>query len=78
MQVHITDTDSSTLSRSEQLPWLVKSMFPLPRAFREVWSQLRGDAPLFVWEPLPPSADFVALGVVCSSSPHEPPRDRYA
>ena len=40
----------------------------------QVWSSTVGGAqPLFVWRPQPPSAAFVALGHVATSTPQPPP-----
>ena len=45
---------------------------PHPAAYRLVWSKTLGDQPLFAWEAEPPSEQFVALGMLFTTTA-EPP-----
>merc|ERR1719469_1180286 len=51
-------------------------IFPKPLRFRKVWSKNQSyvsrSTALFLWEPIPPSAEFVALGLVATTSEVEP------
>ena len=57
----------------EWLPRVLRFCFPHPARFHQVWGIQTGAAPLFVWEPVPPSAEYVALGMVASQSEEPPP-----
>jgi hypothetical protein len=70
--VRIEDTKSSKLSRSDHLEALVEQVCPYPKKYSMIWSTITTDTPLYVWQPIPPSADYVALGVVCTTNPDEP------
>jgi len=59
-------------SRDDKLRAFVEIFFPPPRRFRQVWVQ-HSTMPLFVWEAVPPSHDFIAIGMVCTVSDAEPP-----
>jgi len=52
---------------------VLDELFPHPIRYHLVWSQERAEVPLFVWEPVSPSDDFVAIGMVCSNSADPPP-----
>ena len=47
---------------------------PHPARFHRVWSGQTGTRPIFFWQPVPPSDDFVALGFVGSGDPDDPPK----
>lgn len=51
--------------------WLDKHL-PHPVAFRLIWSERRGKVQVNAWRPIPPSEEFVAVGVVFSTTPEEP------
>ncbi|KNC53782.1 uncharacterized protein AMSG_09501 [Thecamonas trahens ATCC 50062] len=46
--------------------------FAEPRGFRLLWSSSQRHRPLWMWEPIPPDADHVALGVVCTHTADMP------
>ena len=50
---------------------LVDALMPHPVRFQEVWRQQRG-AVVFAWKPVPPSKEFVALGMVITTT-EDPP-----
>ena len=53
---------------------IVRDKFcPHPIRFHQVWSQYKGEKPLFAWEPIPPSEDFRSLGMVVTTSDTAPP-----
>ena len=71
--LELTDLSVSGVKRSEWLPRVLRFCFPHPVRFHQVWGIQTGAAPLFVWEPVPPSAEYVALGMVASQSEEPPP-----
>lgn len=46
--------------------------FPHPLRYRQVWRLASAMQPLHIWEPIPPAAEYVALGMVATTS-DEPP-----
>ena len=53
---------------------IVRDKFcPHPIRFHQVWSQYKGEKPLFAWEPIPPSEDFRSLGMIVTTSDTAPP-----
>jgi vacuolar protein sorting-associated protein 13A/C len=54
---------------------VLAKIVPHPTKFHQVWAQLRGKQPVYLWKPVPPSAAFVALGCVATTTPDEPPLD---
>ncbi len=68
----ITDEHTSALFKSRHLSaGHLDYLLPLPVQFRRVWAQ----PPLHVWRAVPPSEDYVALGMVCTLSESPPPMD---
>lgn len=61
---------------SVRLQAAIDQMLPPPGRYRAVWT-LHGASPLTVWMPVPPTGDFVALGMVvtATSSAQQPPQD---
>ncbi len=57
-------------ARKEFIGW-VETAMPSPIAFRLMWSERRGQKPLFVWRPVAPPY-CKALGAVCTTEPTEP------
>jgi len=53
------------------LPVLNKIM-PHPVRFKQVWSQQHGGSPFYAWKPVPPSPNFVTLGMLATTI-DEPP-----
>eukprot|EP00397_Hematodinium_sp_SG-2012_P000034 GEMP01000034.1.p1 GENE.GEMP01000034.1~~GEMP01000034.1.p1 ORF type:complete len:2592 (+),score=768.95 GEMP01000034.1:4628-12403(+) len=52
---------------------VVNHYCPQPTNWRLAWSQFRGKQHLYVWMPIPPHASYVAVGMVCTTSPEPPP-----
>jgi hypothetical protein len=72
--LELHDTVKNGMQTSEALPRAQAQLLPHPLSYRQVWSLAAGGAqPLFVWRPLPPSAAFVALGYVATSTAQPPP-----
>ena len=55
------------------LPLAAKQCMPHPIRFHRVWGIQTGVTPLFVWEPVPHSPDYVALGMVVTTKEDPPP-----
>ena len=53
-----------------------QGMFARPARFERVWGLPKGVNKniLWLWRPIPPSDDFVALGFVGSGDPDDPPK----
>lgn len=72
--VEITDTRQLKVQHSDHLANLVSVLLPHPARFRQIWNQQRGKQPFFAWKPIPPSSDFVCLGMVCTTTEDPPSR----
>eukprot|EP00854_Cymbomonas_tetramitiformis_P019349 gene19349-23135_t len=70
--LEVQDGTSYGVAGSRWLPAVLARGLPHPMRFREVWSLPIGLQPLFVWEGVPPTPEFVCLGMVTTNSP-EPP-----
>ena len=46
----------------------MESFCPHPKQFRLVWSQEGGNKHIYIWKAVPPSEEFVALGMVATIS----------
>lgn len=68
--IDLFDMSESRFSDSDILtPSRINFLFPHPSKYRKVWYQSRGGSKsIYVWRPVPPSNDFVAMGVVVTSS----------
>ena len=62
-----------TLGSSEYLQAVVEQLFPLPLRFRLAWFSLQHKPPLYIWRAVPPSGQFVALGMVATTNEEPPP-----
>ena len=71
--LEVTDTGALGISGSERHKKVVDKIMPLPVRYTLVWEKLRGKRALFVWRPIPPSRDFVALGHIVTTSADAPP-----
>ena len=60
------------MQSSTLLPRVLAFLLPHPVGYRLAWSRAGSAAPLHAWRPLPPSDEFVALGLVCTVG-SEPP-----
>lgn len=76
--IELTDLDVSTLSKSGNLDEVhVNYLMPHPVGFKMVWWQQNTSEAgnLYIWRPIPPSDDFVSLGVVATTTNAEPQLD---
>jgi hypothetical protein len=71
MLIRITDNSVNRLHRSNNMDTIIKACFPLPKLFTFI-CHIECKTPLFIWRPVPPSNEFVALGVVCTTTPEQP------
>lgn len=72
MVVEVVDS-SVTLSSSEHLAAVVEQLFPRPLRYRLAWHSTQHKPPLYVWRATPPSGQFVALGMIATTSDEPPP-----
>lgn len=60
----------------DELNRYIATYFPHPIKYRKVWSMhqatLSGSKTLFLWEPIPESQDFIAIGLVATTEEKEP------
>jgi len=68
------------MRRRDALEAFERCYFPTPAGFRKVWTckpMNTGGAgsPLFLWKPIPPTEDYVALGLVATVDDVEPKVD---
>ena len=73
MTVEFTDTATFSLSQSRTLEWVIYQLIPHPVKYQQVWHQELGATTFFAWKPIPPSPDYVAIGMIGTTSPEEPP-----
>lgn len=73
--LEITDEGVGLVGQSAHLENFISSYFPWPKKYSQVWSSIRSEVPIFCWRPIPPTQDFVALGMVCTTTPEEPDQD---
>eukprot|EP01059_Diplonema_ambulator_P001287 TRINITY_DN11037_c0_g1_i6.p1 TRINITY_DN11037_c0_g1~~TRINITY_DN11037_c0_g1_i6.p1 ORF type:complete len:2473 (+),score=747.89 TRINITY_DN11037_c0_g1_i6:4581-11999(+) len=70
----VTDNDKWSMMASPELDKNVDKYFPHPVRYSLVW-ELQVKKPLFLWEPQPPSKDFVSAGLVVTTTPEPPSRE---
>lgn len=58
---------------STNLAAVVAAALPHPARFQLAWSLAAGKTPLYVWRALPPADNFVAMGMVCTTTEEAPP-----
>merc|ERR1712227_333080 len=76
MIMEITDTSCNYLTKSALMDVVTSTICPCPVRYRQVWSFFYGsNEGLYVWKPVPPTEDFVSLGMVISTSDDPPPLD---
>lgn len=73
--VEVTDEKAGGLFSSRdttQLDAFIAAVFPKPVKYRKVWEQIcsntAGGRSVYLWEPVPPTADFVAAGVLVTTT----------
>ena len=71
--IEVTDTAvQHTLSSSEYMGAVVDQLLPPPLRYRLAWHDAHAKPPLYVWRAVPPTADFVAVGMFCTTSDEQP------
>ena len=73
MTIEFTDTATFSLSQSRTLEWVIYQLIPHPVKYQQVWHQELGATTFFAWKPIPPSPDYVAIGMIGTTSAEEPP-----
>jgi Ca2+-binding EF-hand superfamily protein len=73
----LTDEQTSAFFKSRNLSLgHIEYLLPVPSRYRRVWAQQSvAGQPLFVWRGVPPSDDFIALGMVCTNTEDPPQTD---
>jgi hypothetical protein len=56
---------------------VLEQFFPHPRRFRLVWNHVQAKRPVYAWRAIPPSANFVSLGMLLTCSEDEPSPELY-
>jgi len=64
LTLEVTDTKGNWVGGSSWLEHVLNKYFPYPARFRLLWNQTQGSNHFYAWEPVPPSDNFVALGMV--------------
>jgi hypothetical protein len=74
LTLEVTDLNVLRVKTSGSMASVIAELFPPPTRWRQVWSTVgkRIEGHLYAWAAVPPSPDFVALGMVCTIS-DEPP-----
>jgi Ca2+-binding EF-hand superfamily protein len=72
LALEVTDTSGNWVAGSSWLPLVLDKLLPHPARFRLAWSLTHGSNPFYAWEPVPPSEEFVALGMVGTKKDEEP------
>jgi len=60
------------MSSSETIHPAIEEQFPMPIRYHLVWQQDQGQKSCYAWEGVPPSDQFVCLGMVCTTSEQPP------
>ena len=73
--IELTDytTAGARFVGSDHMEEVRNKFTPHPVRFHQKWNQQKGEKPLYAWEPIPPTDDFVALGMVITTSDTAPP-----
>lgn len=50
----------------------LQAVIPHPVRYRKAWSQVASENQLHLWRPIPPSTDFIAIGLVATEADAEP------
>merc|ERR1712151_52899 len=73
--LEVTDVRETGLfarHKRDNLNRFLETFCPHPVSYRLSWTQ-QSARPLFIWEPIPPGAEFVALGMVVTTDAKSPP-----
>ena len=71
--LELTDLTINAVQQSKWLPLAARQCLVHPTRYHRVWGVQTGSQPLFVWEPIPPSEQYVALGMVATCTEEPPP-----
>ena len=71
--VQITEVGGSSAFSNRGIEAVLQMMCPHPVKFRRVWGKEGPAKGLYLWQPVPPSIDYVALGMVATTTPEPPP-----
>jgi len=76
--VELTDTKKLGIRSSEYLSGIADKVFPHPVRYKQVWKQqpaagkdTKGSS-VFIWKPVPPTPEFIALGLVITTTDAPP------
>jgi len=77
LTLELHDTKSTGLAGSKHLATVLAQFCPAPLRFKQVWYKKLDKVaqPLYIWRAVPPSAKFVALGMVATTTDDPPPLD---
>ncbi len=54
---------------------MLQRIFPPPRRYHLAWSNPNARKPIYVWEAIPPTDDYICLGCVATTGPDPPDRE---
>ena len=61
------------MGSSDHLAAVVDQLLPHPIRYRLAWHSTSFKPPLYVWRPVPPSGQYLALGMLCTTTDEPPP-----
>ena len=71
--IELTDTNTAMVLKSSNLDDAhLNHLVPHPMRYKRVWSQIDSNSQFHAWKPVPPNKNYVALGMVGTTSPDEP------
>jgi len=73
LMLEVTDTSAMMLEASENMDSVLDATLPKPVRFRQAWKKEQAKHPVYVWQAIPPTTDFVALGMAATTTPEPPP-----
>ena len=72
MILEVTDMNISGTNHSEIIAHVIDEVMPKPTLYKQIWCQTRGKQKCYAWQAVPPSHNFVALGMLVTNI-NEPP-----
>jgi len=74
--IELTDLRVSTISRSGNLDEThVNYLLPYPIQYKIIWWHQSEENSVYIWKPIPPSSNYIALGCVATRKNEPPPVD---
>lgn len=73
--VEVTDEQHSGFFAKhprDELKRFLGTFFPHPIRFRQIWRSKDKSNALYIWAPVPPSSDYVAVGMLCTTVDEAP------